>query len=641
MNKRLHSNLLFPKNEFYSFSFIQLARPLTHCQCRFLESAPPFLSFAHTSCIIQFLLTKLHQTDDTTTQVAMERIFTFPAAFVHMDTIAGSLSLWIGTPTQFVPSWWRLALFFAVCVIISWVTTSRNPKRKKSWPVVPWALPLLGNSLAPMGVSGFHSKVAEWASLYGIKDNPTGILECSIFGRKFYIICNNDLAVKIMTLRPHSIRKNPNVTAAAKSMGADGVFAADGMEWQHDRRLVAPALSRKAVMDYMPHLKIITGRLLAKWKEEVSQSPSHTIVINHDLGCMAVDTIGRIAFGVEYNALGQPDSQEVKDVQFIFDRIVSRMFSPFKLWRLPFLARILDPEASQVLRRMTRNFSNIIEKEQIRQQQQQQQQQQNQSLLDETTEPTMPTFLSKVVSKFQGRHHHPRLHGNLTTMFIAGSDTTSSALMICLYKIASDQTGLQHELLEEANLLPDLECPSLTLNLLMDAVPRIRSLFYEVVRYMGPAPQLMLQNDAALEVSPGVSVPAGSNLILPLQFLGTLEGSGIPVGPRQSPIDTFCARRWLDMNHHSSTTGKNVVVQGVVKPSSTTSISTGFGGGVRICPGQVLAEAEAVLCVAYVARQFHLSLPPDHVPIQMTSRLVAAPKDDIRLILQERRLAAR
>ena len=547
----------------------------------------------------------------------MEQTITSPAVFGQTDSIVRHLSRWIGCSQGW--GHWRFPLFFTGCVIISWIVTSRNRNRKRPWPVVPGGWPFLGNPLGPLGVSAFHSRVAEWATLYGVNNNPTGILECSIFGKTFYIVCNNDLASKIMTLRPHVIRKNPNVTAAAKSMGGDGIFTAEGMVWQHDRRLVAPALSRKAVMEYMPHLKIMTGRLIAKWKKEASKSPSHTIVINRDLGCMAVDAIGRIAFGVEYNALGRPDSQEVKDVQFIFDRILSRIFSPFKIWRIPLLARILDPKSFRVQGRIRQTFSNIIEKERSRQQ--------NRSLLNQET--TMPTLLSKLVSRSPDGHH-PRLHGNLQTMLIAGSDTTASALMICFYKIASDRTGLQEELLDEANLLPNLESPLLSLNLLVDTVPRIRSLFYEVVRYMGPAPQLLFQNDVALEVSPGVSVPAGSNLVMPLQFLGTQVGSGIPLGPRDTSIDQFCAHRWLDMNR---STGR---VQGVVNPSSTTGICTGFGGGVRICPGQLLAEAEAVVCLAYMLRQFHLSLPPDHPPVQMTARLVAAPKDDIRLILHER-----
>jgi cytochrome P450 len=378
-------------------------------------------------------------------------------------------------------------------------------------------------------------------------------------------------------------------------------------------------------MDYMPHLQAVTGRLLTKWKKDASSSPLHTITINHDLSCMTVDGIGRVAFGVDYNALGRPDSQEVKDVQFTFNRLLSRAMSPIKLWKSPMMARLVDPKASQVQQRIYKKFSKLIQQEQLRQQQ------------NQVDQPTA-TFLSKVVRNSNGMPLH-RLHGNLQTMLMAGADTTSSALMVCFFKIASDQTGLQDELLEEANLLPDLEWPLLSLEVLLNTVPRIRSLFYEVVRFMGPGPQMMCQNKFALEVAPGVSIPPGSSLILPLQYLGTQPGSGIPPRSCGSPMHEFCARRWCTIDDTTTTSGSSTGrVTGVLKPSAKTGvpISTGFGGGVRMCPGQLIAEAEAVLCLAFALREFHVSLPPDHGPLEMMSQLSAVPRCDIRLVLKER-----
>jgi cytochrome P450 len=88
-----------------------------------------------------------------------------------------------------------------------------------------------------------------------------------------------------------------------------------------------------------------------------------------------------------------------------------------------------------------------------------------------------------------------RVHGNLLTMLLAGADTTASAIMVSLWKIATDSTGLQEELTNEATALPELE--SLNADLTMDRVMemyRLRFLFYEVVRAEGPAPGIMAQS---------------------------------------------------------------------------------------------------------------------------------------------------
>jgi len=135
----------------------------------------------------------------------------------------------------------------------------------------------------------------------------------------------------------------------------------------------------------------------------------------------------------------------------------------------------------------------------------------------------------------------------------------------------------------------------------------------------------------AFTLAPGIVVPPGTKFILPLEYLGTLPGSGIPAGPGNSPIDEFCARRWRAL-------GKDGNFVGVIQPSSKTSvrISSGFGGGPRICPGHHLAEVEAVICLPAILRTFQLSAPTDHPPVKMISRLTSDPDVDIWLFLQPR-----
>lgn len=91
------------------------------------------------------------------------------------------------------------------------------------WPKVPGARPIIGNDIGC--TDNFTHIIEEWAGTYGKK---TGIYEFALFGVRFIVPCTEENIKLIEKQRPFNIIRAPNVTRAVRSVGADGLFSAEG-----------------------------------------------------------------------------------------------------------------------------------------------------------------------------------------------------------------------------------------------------------------------------------------------------------------------------------------------------------------------------------------------------------------------------
>ena len=201
--------------------------------------------------------------------------------------------------------------------------------------------------------------------------------------------------------------------------------------------------------------------------------------------------------------------------------------------------------------------------------------------------------------------------------------------MICLWELLQDeQKEYLQEMVDEIQSLTNLEEASF--DELMQGLPKVRAFFYEINRLKGTGPTLYLEPAETVNIG-GVEVPAGTELMVDCAYLSTLEGSGIPEGPKGEPAAEFCPKRWLSRE-------SNTAQWNVTKPSPKNGVSfcSGFGGGVRICPGQDLAELEVIYCLACLLKHFEISLKPNHEPMKLTTAFTETPNIDIEVVVKER-----
>jgi cytochrome P450 len=487
---------------------------------------------------------------------------------------------------------------------------------------VPGRIPIIGNWIG-WSPDYFMDKVEEWMDLYGQGENDW--IEFCLGGKIFVVPCRHSWAMALLSHRPYRLQRFQQFSQAVQSCGADGLFTAEGPTvWSHERRAMAPPLNRHNLDSYLPHIRTITNRLVAKWSKMSSTTASGgrdgIVIINHDLTKYTVDVIGKIGFDIDYHCVDSDHSSQADDLLFLFRLASKRALSLVPYWKIPFIGDYLDGVAFRK-NRLLRGFQQMI---------QEYKRQQAEGVGKNVSQ--QKTYLAKIMSLADDeRLSEKRILGNLMTMFAAGSESTAVTIMTCLWRMLQDE-NTYHDICTEARAFATIQ--TCHLPELFQQLPKLRSLFYEVNRYQSAAAALALEAvEGPLTVNDH-TFPKGTIFFVHMQKLSHSPLSGVPLGPHGESPTEFCAFRWTRMDDDGRLCA--------VKPSVKTGVPLvgGFGAGARICPGQDLAEVEAIVCIASLLRAFDISLPIGHKPLKLVARTSMTPDSDIRLILKDRSAAS-
>jgi cytochrome P450 len=180
-------------------------------------------------------------------------------------------------------------------------------------------------------------------------------------------------------------------------------------------------------------------------------------------------------------------------------------------------------------------------------------------------------------------------------LFLAGTDTTSKALLTAFYLLAENEE-LQHQLRLEADgvTLQDTD-----INGLFSKAPRIKSLLHEVHRCYA-TPLIGLEVTQPIPYG-GSTLPAGSIALILSHYINETNPD-VPLGPNETPPTEFDPQRWL-------------VVEGgsVTCPAPGTGfVLPRFGFGVRVCPGRLYTEALSTLILIESLQDLDMRLAAGH-----------------------------
>lgn len=519
-----------------------------------------------------------------------------------------------------------------VLVLLAFFTLFGKKRRKikHSWPKVPDTIPFLGN-ISYGNVTNIVNVFENWASLYGAK---SGIFECKMVTQKLFVLCNDERMSELESYRPFDVTRRDKVSNIMKSLGADGLFAAEGDIWRADRKLFGPAMNRKNIRDYVASIKLVASRLTHKWEQAMENH--EVITINSDLTSYTMDIISLVAFSQDLDSLNQGDPKLIQDTKALLAKIVTRVFSPFPYWKIPLIGQYLDG-AGFALQRVKQRYHEIIKEHKSAISISKTGVEKKDKSLNSSDKSK--SFLGKIVllgEKENSTWSEHRLKGNLNTMFVAGSETSFNTLCSCIYHICNDQTGLQDELATEALAIKDFESAA-GLEELTESLPRMRSFLYEILRLKGPVPLMGMQSQKSIMID-GVELPPKTNFILLYRQASLMESSNesrrVPTGPMHAPAKEFCARRWLV----SKAEGRGMEQKlEAIKPTFKTGFRA-FGYGMRVCPGRDLAEIETLIALSYILRNFEIALEDGHPEVKFIFRVTETPDIDIRLVLKPRKV---
>ncbi|NVM75495.1 cytochrome P450 [Duganella sp. SG902] len=452
----------------------------------------------------------------------------------------------------------------------------------------PW--PLAGN-LPQMRPLRIHQDVEAWSKQYG----PLFTMR---FGRApILVVASHELVSAVLRDRPDGFRR-PSITAQISDEmgGLPGVFLAEGTAWRDQRRMVMAALAPHAVKAYFPSLVAVVQRLRRRWQQAARDGS--TIDLAEDLKRYSVDIIAGLAFGTEVNTIDGGEDVIQRHMDVVLPAVARRSIALFPYWRYVKLPQ--DRHLDSCLLALRQSVDELIAAARAR-------------LAAEPARRQRPSNLleAMICAADEGGSgvDDKAVAGNVTTMLLAGEDTTSNTLAWMLYLLQQKPAAMQKAREEVLRVAPDPAAFSIEQ---MDGLDYLDACAQEAMRLKPVAPFIPLE--ALRDTVVGdVQVPKGGLLWCVMRH-DSVSDEHVP------DAADFKPERWLAGSE-----------QAINK-----HVSMPFGAGVRTCPGRYLALLEIKLASAMLLSSFTIqsiatatSQPPEELmgftmsPIGLQMRLEA------------------
>ncbi|GGY27518.1 cytochrome P450 [Pseudoduganella albidiflava] len=417
----------------------------------------------------------------------------------------------------------------------------------------PRGLPLLGNALQ-LKPATIHLAMERWSREYG------AMFRARIGASEVVVLSDSAAIMTLLRDRPDGFRR-PAITAevSAELGGSVGLFLAEGDVWRDQRRMVMHAFSPTAIRAYFDRMVQVAQRLEARWLA----AGDRDIDLNADLKRYAVDVIAGLAFGADVNTLESGGDSIQEHVETVLAGVARRSLLPFAYWRwcrLPADRRL--ERSVRAVREATDGFIAAARAAMA-------------------TEPALREHPANLLQAMLAAAEQPgsgvdddAVAGNVSTMLLAGEDTTSSALAWLIWLLWQNPPALERAQAEVRQHARELTVENIA------ALDYLDACALEAMRLKPPAPFLPLQAMRDTTVL-GVHLPKDTLLWCVMRHDS--------VGDKAFPDPLrFDPERWL----------AGTVDKGVALP---------FGAGPRMCPGRYLSLMELKVAMAVLLGRFDIA----------------------------------
>ena len=422
----------------------------------------------------------------------------------------------------------------------------------------PPGLPLLGNALQ-LNPRKIHLTMEAWSRRYG------ALFRASVCGRHIVVLSDSEAIGAVLRARPDTFRR-PAITAevSAELGGNPGLFLAEGEIWRQQRRMVMHGFSPAAVKAYFPRLREVALRLGQRWDAAVREQ--REIDLSGDMKRYAVDVVAGLAFGADINTLASGDSDLQGHVDTVMAGVARRSLAPLPYWRwlrLPAerrLERSVAALRTAVDGFIARAHAALAADPALR------------------AQPANVLQAMLVAAAEEGSGvDHAAVAGNVSTMLLAGEETTSSALAWLVWLLVQHPAALARAQEEVLRHVPDPACitPEQA-----GALDYVEACALEAMRLKPPAPYIPLQALRETTVL-GVRLPAGTLLWCVMRH-DSVDAAAVPGAERFDP------QRWLAASNPAR------------------QLSQPFGAGARMCPGRYLSLMEMKVAMAMLLGRFDI-----------------------------------
>lgn len=176
------------------------------------------------------------------------------------------------------------------------IPATNQPKQTLADLPGPTGLPILGNWLQ-LDLKQLRRVLGQWCEEFG------PLYTFKIAQRSVVAIANPELVNQVLRDRPQTYRRINAMETVLKEIGINGVFSAEGENWQKQRPLVTQALNNNHVRPFFNTLLQITQRLERLWLR--AAATHQTVDVQKDLMRYTVDVTTNLVFGYDMNTLEQ------------------------------------------------------------------------------------------------------------------------------------------------------------------------------------------------------------------------------------------------------------------------------------------------------------------------------------------------
>jgi len=415
--------------------------------------------------------------------------------------------------------------------------------------------------------------------LWGAPAYEIDIAEGKFLGRPQLLLNAPDaIRAVLLTNAENYIRPDSTRRVLAPILG-EGLFLAEGEAWRHQRRTIAPALAPRAMPILTGHVTAAATAAearLARLQHRPLDLLPHLQTLALQIAGQSMFSLEMAGFGAELRALITQYGVHYAQPGLLDLLLPQAEATPLNRGRARFRAQWLDFLDRLIATRATQPAAPDRPRDLY-------------DLLAGATDPDTGAGMS-----------HAQLRDEISTLILAGHETTAVTLFWCLYLAA---------LYPEAQDAIAAEAAGVTLDS-AGALPATRAHVDEALRLYPPAFLIIRQALSADEVA-GRAVAPGTMMVI-------------------SP--------WVLHRHRKLWAAPDMFDPGRFMPGAPAVDRFAylpFGAGPRICVGASFALTEAVLVLARLLRRFRVRLCGDGAVLPR-GLVTTQPDRVVRFTLQER-----
>lgn len=411
--------------------------------------------------------------------------------------------------------------------------------------------------------------------------------------RWVYTVREPELSREVLVGQAGAFRKSDIMDSMMRDVTGDSLFTTDGETWQRQRRLMDPAFAQVGLRAVFPMMRDACRDALDRLAGERAATPDRPVDIDTFTGRFAADIIFRAIFSEPISA------RDAQVVFAAFERFQKTSFAQgmLNVARYPAALTPGARRAKAAARRIRAVMKAPLDRRLAAL-----------AAGEAVPEADVLAVLLRTRDPRTGQAMGAReLLDQITFLFLAGHETSASALAWSLYLIAACPHVQQRLQKEAAEVLGEGEVEIGHIKKLTFA----QDVFRETLRLYPPVAFF------ARDVSQPVCL--GSRQIE--------TGSMVVVAPWLLQRN---ARHWpephaFDPDRFQTAEGK----------AALRCAWLPFSAGDRICVGAGFAMQEATLLIAETARRFELSPEPGHTP-EPVARLTLRSGNGVRLRVRPR-----